>query len=252
MHKLVEYSDSDDESADEKQRVDFTPEELIVVDGQESKKDQASEAGELDSHQGRIRSFPHERGNWASYVCIPVPYSDDFEELSASLTEILRASCTQHSFHAIPSPHISLTRTLKLRHHWLADLTQGLLQMCSLYKQFYISLRDVQVYTNDEKSRTFISVKVVSGDDHLTSIVHKLNSLLTEYNLPPFYQEASFHVSLCSCVHDARVALTPVMSKLQNAVDEWIRDNPECAFFSVNKLLWKAGNKETWLSLDVS
>lgn len=25
-------------------------------------------------HEGRIRSFPHERGNWATYVYIPCKY----------------------------------------------------------------------------------------------------------------------------------------------------------------------------------
>lgn len=36
---------------------------------------------ESSLHDGRIRSFPHERGNWATYVYIPCMFAINFYAL---------------------------------------------------------------------------------------------------------------------------------------------------------------------------
>lgn len=46
----------------------------------------------------------------------------------------------------------------------------------------------MDIYTNDEETRTFISIRVASGEDQLLSMVHRLNSLLSNYKLPAFYE----------------------------------------------------------------
>lgn len=51
-----------------------------------------------------------------------------------------------------------------------------------------MSLRDVAVYTNDENTRSFIGIKVSSGQDKMINVMKDLNDLLSTYNLPPFYE----------------------------------------------------------------
>lgn len=63
-----------------------------------------------------------------------------------------------------------------------------------MYYRFYISLRDVGIYTNDEMTRTFVSVRVVSGDEQLLSIVKEFNGVLSSYKLPPFYEVMLYSV----------------------------------------------------------
>lgn len=37
----------------------------------ETKTDNNDKLDDVDDHGGRIRTFPHERGNWSTYVFIP-------------------------------------------------------------------------------------------------------------------------------------------------------------------------------------
>lgn len=71
-----------------------------------------------------------------SLSTVLVPYAEDLNELSDSLLEQLNARSTHgHPFHKIDNPHISLTRTLKLRHHWLNDLSLSLESMAALFRR---------------------------------------------------------------------------------------------------------------------
>ena len=90
-----------------------------------------------EDNSGRIRSFRHERGNWATYVFIKCklkfkktkksividifisgPATDLISNLQHDLIQYL-SSNSQTQFHAIESLHISLTRTVVLKHHWI-------------------------------------------------------------------------------------------------------------------------------------
>lgn len=100
-----------------------------------------------EQHDGRLRSFPHERGNWASCVFVPIsgeiclqwllrrklqsniqiPVSDEFSKqlsvISDSFIEICRKNADLHAF---PQYHISLSRTVVLRHHWINPLVDDI------------------------------------------------------------------------------------------------------------------------------
>ena len=58
-------------------------------------------------HQGRIRSFPHEKNNWASFIYVDV--SDlDLDEIRNFLVTELEVEPTE-------DVHVSLSRTVSLR-----------------------------------------------------------------------------------------------------------------------------------------
>ena len=44
------------------------------------------------NHDGRVRSFKHERGNWATYVYIPGMWIDLYSSISRVYKSLLRAT----------------------------------------------------------------------------------------------------------------------------------------------------------------
>lgn len=118
-------------------------------------------------YNGRKRSFPHERGIWATYVYIgcksvPVllgfyekklkgfknlplnnyigPLNDSIQkcqdELSSQLQSIDAFKSTK--FHAEETPHMSLTRTIVLRHHWINEFIQSIEKNVSGLKRYVL------------------------------------------------------------------------------------------------------------------
>lgn len=73
-------------------------------------------------HEGRLRAFKHERGNWATYVYIPLPI-ELFDELQDSCLEEFRDIIEFKRFSAI---HISLSKTNVLPYHQIAPFVSCL------------------------------------------------------------------------------------------------------------------------------
>uniref|UniRef100_A0A3Q4MII6 U6 snRNA phosphodiesterase 1 n=1 Tax=Neolamprologus brichardi TaxID=32507 RepID=A0A3Q4MII6_NEOBR len=83
-----------------------------------------SQTEDSSLHGGRIRSFKHERGNWASYVYFPYHPEEEFGEL---LDGILSAACARGVVLTVQDEfHLSLSQTVVLRHHWIQPFTQSL------------------------------------------------------------------------------------------------------------------------------
>lgn len=73
-------------------------------------------------HGGRIRSFPHERNSWATLVYIP--FKNNLTLLHTALKEELSALGIE--FEVILEPHLSLSKTLVIPHHWIEPLVDTL------------------------------------------------------------------------------------------------------------------------------
>lgn len=71
-------------------------------------------------HQGRIRSFQHERGNWTTLIFIPVDLNI-IDELQTIIKNTLKIDLKQSE-----NIHLSLTKTVILRHHWIKLFTKSL------------------------------------------------------------------------------------------------------------------------------
>lgn len=176
---------------------------------------------------GRIRTFAHERGNWATFIYIPskfpissmkiltcisfsfsVPFSDSIRELQAQMVKSFENDSSMQ-LNCIESLHISLTRTVVLQHHWIDDFTKSVRESltdfrkyaggdfsfkfsCSLTEnsfRFNLNLDTVNVYCNDDCTTTFVAIAV--PDIYcapLKSLVEKFNNCLGEYKLPVFYK----------------------------------------------------------------
>ncbi|XP_052583281.1 U6 snRNA phosphodiesterase 1 isoform X5 [Peromyscus californicus insignis] len=156
-------------------------------------------------HGGRIRTFPHERGNWATHIYIPYEAKEEFLELLDML--LPRAQTFVPRLVRMEEFHLSLSQSVVLRHHWILPFVQGLKDRMASFQRFFFTANQVKIYTNQEKTRTFIGLEVSSGHAQFLDMVSAVDRVMQEFDLTTFYQDPSFHVSLAWCVGDARLQL---------------------------------------------
>ncbi|XP_042294584.1 U6 snRNA phosphodiesterase isoform X3 [Sceloporus undulatus] len=111
------------------------------------------EAVEDDSskHGGRLRTFPHEPGNWATHVYVPYEAEEDFLDLLQLLLSHAR-TCVA-SLTAMTEFHISLSQVVVLRYHWINPFVQSLKERLVSFPKFICRADQVKVYTNQTKTR---------------------------------------------------------------------------------------------------
>ncbi|NWS79275.1 USB1 phosphodiesterase, partial [Toxostoma redivivum] len=192
-------------------------------------------------HGGRVRGFPHERGNWATHVYLPYIAQEEFLELLELL--VSRARTYVPSLAAMEEFHLSLSQCVVLRYHWIEPFVRSLRERLAAFHRFFCVADQVKVYTNQNKTRTFIGLEVSAGHFQLLELVSEVDAVLKEFDLPTFYKDPSFHISLAWCVGDLSGKLEgQCLQELQDIVDGF----EESAFLL--RIQWeqircKSGNK---------
>ncbi|XP_061578491.1 U6 snRNA phosphodiesterase 1 [Cololabis saira] len=191
-------------------------------------------------HGGRIRSFKHERGNWATYVYVPYHPEEEFQEL---LEEVLSTAGTrgvvltqQEEF------HLSLSQTVVLKHHWIQPFMQSLRASLARCKRFECSARTLRVYCNAERTRTFLGMEVMTGQPQLLDLARVVDKTMTDFQLETFYKDPSFHVSLAWCVGDRTDNMKEFLQELQSVVDDH-EEGPFLVRLDCAELRCRTGNK---------
>ncbi|XP_018431389.1 PREDICTED: U6 snRNA phosphodiesterase [Nanorana parkeri] len=98
--------------------------------------------------------------------------------------------------------HISQSQTVTLRHHWIQPFIQSLRERLSSANRFLCVAERLKVYTNQERTRTFLGLEVTVGRSQLRDVVTEVDRSLKDFSLETFYQNPSFHVSLAWCAGD--------------------------------------------------
>jgi len=186
-------------------------------------------------HEGRIRSFVHEKNNWASYVYI------DCQDCDLDMARNLISSDLE--LETIDSCHLSVSRVVSLRHHWIQPLVESLKCQLNQEKIFHLSLDKLQVYVNDERTRTFVGLEATGGCKQLSSITEKVNKCFNEFSLPPFYHPPSFHCSLGWCLGDQRSRIQPKLQNIQLKLVDLLEDDEDIGQLTVKEVTVKTGNK---------
>uniref|UniRef100_A0A1B0DFX8 U6 snRNA phosphodiesterase 1 n=1 Tax=Phlebotomus papatasi TaxID=29031 RepID=A0A1B0DFX8_PHLPP len=104
--------------------------------------------------------------------------------------------------------HVSLTKTVILRHHWIESFVASLEKKFRNIRKFPLHLNSLKIYCNEEKTRTFVGL--TSSEEffaYLSKLVKHCDEVLKEFNLECFYREMSFHVSILWIVGDHRETL---------------------------------------------
>lgn len=82
--------------------------------------------------------------------------------------------------------HVSLTRTLILKFHWIESFVESLKRLFQKTNKFTMELTDIKVYCNEERTRTFLGINCYSNT--LNYLISTIDNMLTEYQLPPYYE----------------------------------------------------------------
>ncbi|XP_039209574.1 U6 snRNA phosphodiesterase isoform X6 [Crotalus tigris] len=196
---------------------------------------------DCSKHGGRLRTFPHERGNWATHVYMPYEAGEDFLDLLQLLLICGRTYVPllmrQEEF------HISLSQSVVLRHHWINLFVQSLKERLASCHRFTFRADQVKVYTNETKTRTFIGLEVSSGHSQMLELVSEVDEVMEEFNLMPFYKDPSFHMSLAWCVGNMSEALRgQCIQEMQEIVDGF-EDSTYLLRIPGTEVRCKSGNK---------
>lgn len=191
-------------------------------------------------HGGRIRSFKHEQGNWATYVYLPYSPVEEFTEILEKFLSVTKS----HDVDLMPQEefHLSLSQTVVLRHHWIQPFTQRLKAGLAACRRFICSAGRLKVYCNTEKTRTFLGAEVSTGHTQLLDIIKVVDKTMTDYRLETFYKDPSFHVSLAWCIGDMTTQLNSCLKELQSIMDSH-EDGPFTLSLNCAEIRCRTGNK---------
>jgi U6 snRNA phosphodiesterase len=141
----------------------------------------------------------------------------------------------------IESPHLSLSKTFILKHHWIDNFVTTLKSKFKDSKQDEVFLQfnksQVLFLSNEEKTRHFACLPVEEyAYSILKSILDKVDSCLEEFNLPTYYKDPKFHISILwklnEFTEDEKVYIENQLNK--------INENLE---FNATQINFKTGNK---------
>ncbi|KAL8258211.1 hypothetical protein R6Q59_030252 [Mikania micrantha] len=213
----------------------------------------------------RIRSFPHIEGNFALHVYIPVFIpSERKKELAPFLK---KATSLVRGLHVVDIDvpllmllkdeeklvqaalgrefHISLGRTVPIRVHQIDSVVTMLRHKLQLSKQYLIDFTKWEVFVNDDKTRTFLSIENTAGGlAEITKQIQAVNEVYKLHNLPEFYKDPRPHISIAWAVGDISQSLKRVvdgeMNIRINARGLSTRSMFRCKF---SNIVCKVGNK---------
>ena len=225
---------SDDDTAQKKVKtvpckVPLPPSIGLMFEGAEV-RDDPSQLG------GRTRSFQHLRGNWVSHIYIQLSQVEVLEKVTKDILDKL----IELQFESLKEFHLSLSRTLPVPYHWIQPLINSLKSLSDTTNPFIITFNGLKLLPNDDKTRHFVTSLVDRGIVNLSSLVGKIDTILSEYKLPIFYFPPSFHTSLLWSVTSCPDATGVVVKKLWHEVAEEVLSGVE---FEVEAINFKTGHK---------
>ncbi|KAH3768492.1 hypothetical protein DPMN_169705 [Dreissena polymorpha] len=208
----------------------------LFIDRSVQSKDNPAE------HSGRLRSFKHEEGNWATlvYALYSGCEEDHFARLQSELFRCLRPL----EFQPMEDYHMSLSRTVTLRHHWIEDMREMLRTSFAEQPSSCCEVCGLAVLSNDEKTRSFLTLTVSCADDVLESYTSAVDKCFKEYNLPPYYKPPLFHISIGWCLGDVtNLVSMQTKHRMQDILNTALSEDEELQYFRVDTVSMKAGNK---------
>jgi len=190
----------------------------------------------------QVRSFAHVRGNWATYAYLSL--AAESGALLAARRRLREALSGQSAhMHDVEDFHVSLTRTVALRHHWINDFTTSLGALAARIQPVKVKIRGHKVLVNEEGTRTFVCLEVEDVGGHALSLTSALDAVLAEYGLPAFYRPAVFHASLLWTLGDRQGLLTDALRQRESELTF------EACSAPIRSLECKIGNKMFSFSL---
>ncbi|KAK0470251.1 U6 snRNA phosphodiesterase Usb1 [Desarmillaria tabescens] len=201
---LVEYSSSEDDDNVEKpvkrKKLPTLSASLVV----------AAPIDDPSLHQGRKRNTPHVDGQWAAHVYISLGLNRKsalFSLLSQAIQSAKDEIPSLNDFWSKdgdvgPELHVSLSRPIYLRAYQREDLKRAVKSLALTHQRFTISFSTFAELTNDEGTRTFLTIEVGAGHHQLSQLSTALAPTLQGLRQKGYYAEPRFHASVAWALLD--------------------------------------------------
>ncbi|CAM9356542.1 unnamed protein product, partial [Discosporangium mesarthrocarpum] len=144
------------------------------------------------------RSFPHERGNWPTYVYIADPLILNLLTLYVFQVHNWQGKRTDrhllgggpvevvvNDFESEGVQHLSLSKTFVLRAHQIQSFNKALAESV---KFTIVVTGDYDVLVNEDRTRSFLCLRTAGGSRQVQGLVDKVDQLLKRYNKPTYYE----------------------------------------------------------------
>lgn len=130
--------------------------------------------------------------------------------------------------------HLSLSRTLYVKDHQKDLFKQKIIEALRNSLSFPNKLKceNVEIYLNDEKTRTFVAINV-KNDEKILEIIGIIDNVLKDFGLPVYYKSPKLHFSIFWCQGNQKETLKLCEMDLSDVEVE------------INEIYIKCGNKIT-------
>ncbi|KAF9130944.1 poly(U)-specific 3'-to-5' RNA exonuclease [Mortierella sp. 14UC] len=256
---------SDAESEKARKKVSLPPLPSTLTD---LYKDRERPPDNPERHQGRIRARAHVDGSWPVHVYLEVKLSHELFDIVSALTRaaqslapstvsMLQSIALLKKKNGVPIEaesaedaselHISLTRPIYLQELHLGRFTSDVRDTFRSRKRFNINFSGVQSFSNDDQTRSFLSLRVGAGHAQLESFVAEMDVIAQRYSQPKFYPDPQFHASFAWAL-GGRVLDSEVVKALPELDGELGHDLRHCSI-GVRRVSWKIGQKTGFVDL---
>ncbi|KAI6114277.1 hypothetical protein F5141DRAFT_1187860 [Pisolithus sp. B1] len=208
-------------------------------------------ADDPTKHQGRIRSFPHVEGQYATYVYVPLIlgpgealYDLVIDVVSKAKEEVgglwgvgeaeredLQGQRQRHERedrHKNKNMGRSKRRNAELELHISLsrpNLSPAVKRIAESVSPFSASFSTFSELTNDEHTRTFLSMEVGAGHIEFCHILKLLAPTLRSLRQKEFYADPKFHASIAWALLDSSGTVTSPPSTSAASVTTRPRDS---------------------------
>ena len=152
--------------------------------------------------------------------------------------------------HGFKQCHVSLTKLFFLREFQIDPFVRDVKKSIRA-KPFGMSLSQPQIFTNEDKSRSFCSVLVQRGFSSVVQLIHQLDEVLQKYQKQVYYDPPVPHCTIGSCLGDysTKAKELGIYGNEYREVDEFDSDDEDTIEECVNCIHLLIGNRHFSISL---
>uniref|UniRef100_A0AAV1VLB8 U6 snRNA phosphodiesterase n=1 Tax=Peronospora matthiolae TaxID=2874970 RepID=A0AAV1VLB8_9STRA len=225
MESIVAIYGSSSESSDAGQVSSDSEAECDA--GEESSAHEDTQTGSKRKRSSELqwkRAFPHVDGNWPSHVRIDIVVDHELRKLAMNAIEraqdivgdtialvpfdelqLSESSATDNENRAL---HLSLSRPFVLTYDQINAFVDSLRAALKWRQRFSITLRRSHVLLNDDRTRSFLALRVVEGESGIVNLLQRVDQCVARFGQPVYYQDPIPHISIASSMGEKLAQLT--------------------------------------------
>lgn len=144
------------------------------------------------------------------------------------------------------SLHISLSRTVPIKHRQIQSLTTQVARNIRKLPPYSITLTGLRAMVNEDRTRSFVCLDVAAGRRNVVEMVAAVDRAFIMHGLPGFHEHPQPHLSFGWLPGDKGAELTAALAALAAP------DLPASATLAAQHVMLRAGSRDTvvWSAAD--